>query len=224
MFNKAIEWELWSKDNPAKYIKQFKEESRERFLESDEIPAFFESLAKEKNTTIRDYILLSLLTGARQSNVLSMKWEQISFNRSEWLIPKTKNGKPHKLPLVKEALEILQERKSHSSSDFVLEGKGKTGHLVEAKAGWKRILKRAGIKNLRLHDLRRSLGSWQASTGANLSIIGKTLAHKSISTTAIYARLSISPVRDSMEKAVGAIYDEKQQETTADIVQFEKQG
>ena len=59
--------------------------------------------------------------------------------------------------------------------------------------------------NLRIHDLRRSLGSWQAATGANLSVIGKTLAHKNVSTTAIYARLNIDPIRESMNKATDAI-------------------
>ena len=64
---------------------------------------------------------------------------------------------------------------------------------------------RADIKDARIHDLRRSLGSWQASTGANLSIIGKTLNHKNVSTTAIYARLSLDPVRESMNTATEAI-------------------
>ena len=84
-------------------------------------------------------------------------------------------------------------------------GAGISGHLVETKKPWKRILDKAGLKNLRIHDLRRSLGSWQAATGANLSIIGKTLAHKNVSTTAIYARLNIDPIRESMNKATDAM-------------------
>ena len=78
--------------------------------------------------------------------------------------------------------------------------------MVEPKAVWKRILQRAGIENLRIHDLRRSLGSWQAATGANLSVIGKTLGHKNTSTTAIYARLNLDPVRESMSKAANAMF------------------
>lgn len=83
----------------------------------------------------------------------------------------------------------------------------KTGHLVEPKKAWARILIRAGIENLRIHDLRRSLGSWQAKTGASLSIIGESLNHKSVNTTQIYARLDIDPVRDSMNKATGAMLE-----------------
>jgi integrase len=61
------------------------------------------------------------------------------------------------------------------------------------------------LSNLRIHDLRRTLGSWQARTGASLAIIGKSLNHKSPTTTAIYARLDLDPVRASVEKATQAM-------------------
>ena len=195
----------WEKANPARGIKKFKEQSRDRFLQADELPRFFQALAEEPNDTARDYILLSLLTGARQANVLAMRWEDIHFERATWTMPTTKNGEAHTLPLVPEALTLLHTRQALTDSPWVLPGPGATGHLVEPKKAWARILERAGIKDLRLHDLRRSLGSWQAATGANLSIIGKTLAHKNVSTTAIYARLSLDPVRASMEQATQAM-------------------
>lgn len=61
------------------------------------------------------------------------------------------------------------------------------------------------IPDLRIHDLRRTLGSWQAITGASLPIIGKSLNHKSQQATAIYARLDLDPVRMSVEKATAAM-------------------
>lgn len=63
----------------------------------------------------------------------------------------------------------------------------------------------ARIQDLRIHDLRRTLGSWQAATGASLPMIGRTLARKNVSTTAIYARLNLDPVRESMQKAATAM-------------------
>jgi hypothetical protein len=51
------------------------------------------------------------------------------------------------------------------------------------------------------------MGSWQANTGASLSVIGKSLNHKNVNTTAIYARLALDPVRESMEKAAGAMFE-----------------
>jgi integrase len=207
MYNKAIDWEILSGQNPTDRIKKFPEKSRERFLQPDEFPRFFKAVNEEANTTIRDYILISLLTGARRTNAVEMRWEQINFEHGTWTIPVTKSGDSHTVPLVPEAMEILMARKSDSESEWVFPGTGETGHLVEPTKAWRNILKRAGIKDLRLHDLRRTMGSWQASTGASLSVIGKSLAHKNVSTTAIYARLHLDPVRDAMSKATSAMME-----------------
>ena len=97
--------------------------------------------------------------------------------------------------------------KSKGKSPFVFaSAESKTGHLVEPKRAWATLLKRANIEDLRLHDLRRTLGSWQAATGANSYIIGKSLNHKSQSATAIYARLDTDPVRASINKATDAMF------------------
>ncbi|MCX7123948.1 MAG: tyrosine-type recombinase/integrase [Gammaproteobacteria bacterium] len=200
VFNKAIEWG-WEKANPAQNIKKFKEKSRDRFLQMDELPRFFEALATLPNETIRDYILISLLTGARRNNVQCMRWGEVSLDNRTWRIPKTKNGDAHTVPLVEEAIAILKARQAKSDSEFVFPSKtSKLGHLVEPKRSWYNLLERANLK-----DVRLTWGSWQAATGANLSISGKTLAHKSVNTTAIYARLNLDPVRDSMETAVSAM-------------------
>ena len=205
LYSKAMEFGLWDKMNPTQGIKKFKEYSRERFLQADELPRFFQSLAAESNKDIRDYVLLSLLTGARRNNVLAMRWEQINFDRQEWQIPLTKNGTPQLIPLSEESLVILQNRHKTKQSDFVFPGTGQSGHLMEPKKGWSRILARANIHDLRIHDLRRTLGSWQAKTGASAVIIGKSLHHKSPSATAIYARLDTDPVRDSVKRATDAM-------------------
>jgi integrase len=162
-----------------------------------------EALEMEPNRAMRDFFLMCLYTGARCGNVLSMKWEDIDFSINEWRIPDTKNGEPVRIPLIEEALEILRDRSwiKESSMPWVFPGHGKSGHLEEPKAAWKRILDRAGLKNLRIHDLRRTLGSYQAIAGASLTIIGKSLGHKSPQSTAIYARLSNDPVRASMTSA-----------------------
>jgi integrase len=205
IYNKAIEWG-WEGINHASGIKKFKEKSRDRFLHPDELPRFFESVNNEPNSTIRDYIYVSLFTGARKSNVLAMKWDDINFERCEWLIPETKNGDSLRLHLTEKVIGILKKRlELNANSKWVFESIGKTGHLVEPKSGWKRILQKADIKDLRLHDLRRTLGSWQAATGANSYIIGRSLGHKNPQSTAIYARLSIDPIKDSVEKATQAM-------------------
>jgi integrase len=162
-----------------------------------------EALEVEPNRDMRDFFLMCLYTGARKSSVLSMKWEDIDFSIKEWRIPDTKNGEPVRIPLIKEALEILDNRSwLKDSMPWVFPGHGKSGHLENIRGAWKRILDRAGLKNLRIHDLRRTLASYQAIAGTSLLIIGKSLGHKSPQSTAIYARLSNDPVRASMESAL----------------------
>jgi integrase len=247
----ALSAGLWE-NNPAKGIRKNAERSRDRFLQPAEVPRFYSALAAEPNKTLRDYFLISLLTGARRANVLAMKWDELDLARGEWRIPRTKNNNPQLVPLTPEAVTILRGREAakDEKSAYVFPGTGKHGHLVEPKLGWKRILDRdevaqialrfkaagkpltlipekslsetldraraeakrakidtsnARMVDLRIHDLRRTLGSWQARTGASLSIIGKSLNHKSVQTTAIYSRLDIDPVRESVERATSAI-------------------
>jgi integrase len=244
-------------ENPAQEIGLFKERQRERFIEAKELPWFFAALADDTNHAIRDYILISLLTGARKTNVLEMRWNEVNLDQAIWQIPETKNGEPLTIPLTPEAIEILTARKERKVNDFVFPGNGASEHLVSPKKGWRRILDRAelyhlvalvgttkgwntqrikkettkagqrngealveyraaakqsgietkdaALHGLRIHDLRRSLGSWQLATGASLSVIGKTLGHKDISSTTIYARMNLDPVREAMQKATSAM-------------------
>jgi integrase len=106
------------------------------------------------------------------------------------------------VPLVGEVLEILTRRRLTASSGFVFPSYGKTGHLAEPRKGWDRIKKTAGLADVRLHDLRRTMGSYQTISGASTAVVGKTLGHKNPASTAVYARMTLDPVREAMEKAV----------------------
>ncbi len=206
LFNKAIEWEFFEGVNPCVGVKKFRETSRDRFLQPDEMQKFFDTLNGLSEPTTRDFFLMCLYTGARKSNVLSMRWEEISLERSEWRIPMTKNGTSQVLPLVDLAISLLKERRQTATGDWVFPSSlNSTGHLVEPRGSWETVRKTAGLGDLRMHDLRRSLGSWQARTGASLVIIGKTLNHHSPQSTQVYARLDSDPVRQAMETAVAAM-------------------
>ena len=125
------------------------------------------------------------------------------------------------MTLTPEVVEILRERQD-CDPVWVFPGTGVTGHLVEPKKAWKRVLERAGIADLRIHDLRRTLGSWQAKTGASLVIVGKSLNHKSPSTTAIYARLDLDPIRASVERATGAMLTAAGLKPAAEVLQIKQ--
>ncbi|MHA1540780.1 MAG: tyrosine-type recombinase/integrase [Alphaproteobacteria bacterium] len=201
LFNKAIDWG-WKGLNPTLGIKKFKEKSRDRFIQPNELKKFFKSLNEETNELMRDYIFLSLLTGQRRSNVVSMQWSEIDFERKIWRIPETKNGESLNVPLVKQAIDILKTIEKTNKSKWIFPSQSsKSGHLEEPKKVWRRILERAKIRDLRLHDLRRTMGSYQALTGSSLPIIGKSLGHKTSQATQIYARLNDDPIRNAFEKA-----------------------
>ena len=207
MFSKAIIWGYLKTDNPCRGVKKFKEISRDRFLSGEELARFFEALDLTENPAFKDFILLSLFTGARKSNVLSMRWRDIDFERNVWKIPGelSKNGDPMQVPLGPDVLDILRRRRAETSSVFVLPGPGAKGHYMEPKRAWGTLLKRAKLEDLRIHDLRRSMGSWMTIQGTSLPIVGKALGHKTSQATSIYARLNLDPVRAAMEQAVEAM-------------------
>jgi len=207
LFNRAIDDFNWKGQNPCSGVKHFKEEARDRVIEKSEIQAFFSALDSEKNIDIRDYIALSLLTGARKANVLSMKWDEIFGD--VWKIPraKSKNNKEMRVPLVSQAMELLKKRKHNKLSEYVFPSKvSASGHLVEPKKGWRRVLNAAGIEDLRLHDLRRSLGSYMINSNVDIYTVGKALGHQNQSTTARYAHLKDDPVKEGMQTAVDAMF------------------
>ena len=202
VFSKAIEWGL-IKVNPVIGIKKHQEQSRDRYLTREEIPQFFTAIAEEKNQVMKDFFLIALYTSVRKDNLLTMKWEQVSFTDKQLYLPETKNGDPHRLPLLDQAVEILKARKEQSDSIWVFPSESSSsGHLQEPKKAWKRICKKAGIENLRIHDLRRTIPSWMAMTGANQYVIGQLLNHRDPRSTAIYTRLATDTAREYMQKAI----------------------
>jgi integrase len=190
-------------ENPARQIKMFHESRRTRFLKPPEMWQLFTALKKEPNADLRDYVILALWTGARRGDLLSMRWKDLGLDDNRWEIPHPKNRSPYVVALTPEAVKILRNRweRSKKDNEWVFPSKhGSTEHIANFKRGWRTLLKRAGLadKDLRQHDLRRTLGSYQAAGGTSLGIIGKSLGHKSLAATAIYAQLDLDPVRESV--------------------------
>jgi len=198
-------------ENPAAGVEPFKETKRKRFIgeqDPDELPRFFKALADDTSEDFKHFVLLSLLTGARRTTVLGMRWQDINLQAAKWDIPAAdaKNDEPQLVALVPEATEVLRKRKPQKEG-YVFPAASKTGYMTPPKKRWRALLKRAEVKDLRVHDLRRSLGSWQAISGASLAIIGKSLGHKSPDATMIYARLHLDPVRASVATATSAMLE-----------------
>lgn len=191
-------------ENPARGIKKYKEQSRDRFIMPDELPRFFQALDAEPNPLMRTFFWVALLTGARRGNICAMRWEQIEFANSTWRIPDTKRGEPQVVPLLPAALNALLSIRPLAEDGWVFPARNhrthNCPHLTDPMPAWRRLLKRAGLTGLRIHDLRRTAGSYMAISGAALQIIGKALGHTQQQTTAIYSRLTNESVRAAMEK------------------------
>jgi len=211
MFNLAIQDLGFKGPNPAAAVKRFKEQSRERFLQSEELPRFFTALEtlRTESPVAADFLEVCLWCGARRGNVLSMRWEELNLAESTWIIPpeKAKAGDTLRVHLPEQAVAILRRRQEQRQrkDQWVFPGHRKGRHLTDPTKPWKKILDAAGLKDLRIHDLRRTLGSWAAGTGASLPIIGKALGHRHTATTAIYARLNLDPVRTAVDAAAKAM-------------------
>lgn len=205
LFNWALKTECWRGENPARGITPFAESSRTRFVLPDELPKLFRALSKETNIDLRDFVLIALFTGARRSDVFAMRWRDIDLKRGLWVVPEPKSREPYTIPLMKEVVAILNNRRKAREYEWVFPSTSKSGHVADLKRSWAQLLKRAGIGGLRIHDLRRTLGSWQAAAGVSLPLIGKSLGHQSTDATEVYARLHLDPVRRAIASATDAM-------------------
>jgi len=207
----------WAGRNPARNPGRerilVKESSRRRFIQEEEMARFLATLRQEVNADLQDFVVIALFTGVRSGDIMAMRWDQISG--IEWHVPNRKKpDEPYIAPLEQEVIERLKERRKRAGdSPWVFPSGGKTGHIMSFKRSWKQFLKRAKVSDLRIHDLRRTLASWQARQGTSLAIIGKTLGHSdSLKSTEVYARLQTGSVRQSVNQATRAMLDAKDSE------------
>lgn len=185
--------------NPARGHRRFPEVKRDRWVTEQELPKLVGAIAKEESAFVKAALWLYLLTGVRKSELLAAKWEDVDFDRQELCLPKTKADRRHYVPLSKPALKILRNLPRFEENPYILPGQRRGQHLVNISKPWLRIRLAAGVKDVRIHDLRRTVGSWMAQSGSSLHLIGKVLNHSNTSTTAIYARFGQDHVRDALE-------------------------
>jgi integrase len=187
--------------NPVRQVERFPENSRERFLKEDELIRFLRAVAAEPPTW-RDFFLVALLTGQRRENLCRMRWEEIDLDSATWVIPatKAKSKRSTLIPLTPLAVGLLRRRRDEVCGDWVFPSDvGSTdGCVREPRKPWIRVLRRAEISDLRVHDLRRSVGSWLGASGTNSYTIASALGHQSVRSGEAYVRLGADPVRAAL--------------------------
>ena len=135
-----------------------------------------------------------LLTGARKSEALDLRWSWVDAERACLRLPDSKTG-AKVVPLGEPALELLASLPRLEGNPHVFPGATAGGHLIGLQKIWDRIRRDAGLSDLRLHDLRHHFISVGASSGESLYVLGKVAGHKQAATTQRYAHLADEPVR-----------------------------
>ena len=189
-----------SAPNPAAGIKKYKEEERDRWVTPEELPRLAQAIDQHPNVYVRAALWLYLLTGLRKAELLSAKWEDVDWSRATLRLPRTKAGKAQTISLNQVAVAILQAVPRQEGNEYLLCGAKPGRPLVNIDKPWRAIRKAAGLPDLRLHDLRRSTGSWLTQAGVDLNLIKDALRHANINTTLTYSRLGKDAAREAMEE------------------------
>lgn len=199
MFSLAERWG-WRDTNPVQGVEKFTEEKRERFLSQDELFRLDTALTVYANNRsdlaaqdATDAIRLLLLTGCRSGELLSATWDQFDLEKAVWTKPSshTKTKKVHRVALSEPALALIEGlwRRREIPGRYVFPSvKGQ--HRKSLKAAWADIRVRAGIEDVRIHDLRHTSASLMLSAGVPLDIVGRVLGHTQAQTTLRYAHLT----------------------------------
>jgi integrase len=195
---------LLSEANPCKGIERYKENNRERFLTTAELSRLGEALRDvERERMLSPHaaaaVRLLLLTGARLSEILTLRWDQVDFDLGLLRLPRSKTG-AKSIYLTKAAAKILKALPRVNDNPYVIVGDKPGAHLVNLQKPWSRVRARAGLDDVRLHDLRHSYASVGATGGLSLLFVGKLLGHTQPSTTQRYAHLAEDPVRQAGEQ------------------------
>ena len=171
-------------DVPALPEKEF----RERYLSEEEALRLLDALEAEKNRQAAQAVRLLLFTGARKSEVLAARWENVDWGRRILTVPLSKSGKARHIPLSDAALQVLAE--IPRCSEWLFPSARTKSHISTIYPVWDRVRERAGLKDVRLHDLRHSFASFLVNSGCSLYEVQKILGHQNPKVTARYAHLA----------------------------------
>jgi integrase len=193
-------------DNPAKGIKKPAVRKMQRFLSEAEFARLADALDHEEGESGNPFVVAAIralaFTGARRSEIESLRWRNVDVERGLLLLDDSKT-REKTVYLSPPALSILSGLPRVSGNEFVFAG-GRAGQRTGAlDKVWSRVRQRAGLRDVRLHDLRHSYASVGASASLGLPVIGRLLGHTQASTTMRYSHLSADPLRRAAD-AIGA--------------------
>lgn len=204
------EW-LWLEDNPLRRVRKLKEpRGRVRFLSDEERCRLLAACKASGNSDLYPAVVLALSTGARQQEIMSLRWPDIDLTRGMIVVQESKNGERRALPLVAHAAELIRERGRvrRLNTDLVFPSARHPQQPIELRTPWQAALKQADIKDFKWHDLRHSAASYLAMNGATLAEIAAVLGHRTLAMVKRYAHLSEAHTARVIERMNRQIFGE----------------
>lgn len=203
IFNLALKWKVPGvKNNPAKEVDLLKvDNKRERFLNEDEVRRLYDAVLTSDNPMLQYIVPMLLLTGARKREVLDARWEDFDIDNRLWRIPFTKTGRPRTVPMSDGVMSILNTVPRIAGSAYVFPNPATAKPYVTIHDAWHTARKRAGLEDVRLHDLRHSFASILINSGRSLYEVQHLLGHTQVKTTERYAHLQ----QDTLMKAANVV-------------------
>jgi len=207
IFNCAIKWETaGAVKNPTAGIDLYPDNNkRERYLSQEEAQVLFNQLDQSDNPVLKYIIAMLLLTGARKREVLDAKWSDFDLDKRIWTVEFNKTGKPRYIPISDGVLALLQQVPKHEGCEWVFPNPKTLKPFVSIFCAWNTARKKAGLPDVRIHDLRHSFASFLINSGRSLYEVQKILGHTQVKTTQRYAHLSQDSLVSAANSASSAV-------------------
>jgi integrase len=216
-------------ENPFATVELNKEIVRQTILEPHQFPKFAKAVNAIENVFARAYVWCLFYSGCRRTELLKVKWSDVELmpqrkdeaRSGSILLRHTKGGEPRRVALSPPAVEIL-EALPRSENPHVFAGAAESA-AVEPEDHWREARKAAGLPELRMHDLRRSFGSWLGASGVAPKLIGAALGHKTDITSRVYVQLGeAAGIKRQLATAHAKLAEEfRQEKPLAEVVDLE---
>lgn len=208
MFNLALrDWKIAGvTSNPTHGIRLLKENNqKERYVRAEELVLLYRAVKESQNEMLQHIVAFLLLTGTRRNEVLHATWEDVDLIKGMWRIPQTKSGFARHVPLNDGAHAVLQQMHGRSESQYIF-GNPRTGKpYVHVWYAWNAARVKAGLPDVRLHDLRHTFASLLINNGRSIYEVQKLLGHTQIKTTQRYAHLTQETLLDASNIGTAAV-------------------
>ena len=209
VFTIAVNEWGWLDDSPMQKVGTLRESrGRVRYLSDDERERLLEECKRSRSPYLHLIVLTALSTGMRQSEILSLKWDDINLQLGRVIIQHTKNGERRTVPLTGLALDVMREHGKNRHTDLIFPGADPLKPM-DIRAAWEYAVQRADIKDFKFHDLRHTAASYLVMDGATLVELAEILGHKTMQMVKRYAHLSESHIAGVVSSMTSHVFGDE---------------